>query len=123
MASVWDAARTLLAMAGTEAAAREAALDLAARCRQSREWAEAAFWLAAADAVAWECNPQPMIAPRLPVEAADVSRMRRRLARRGLALPMHRSTVLRFQRELRELRDHHRARETPHPGPERTHDE
>jgi hypothetical protein len=108
MATVWDAARALLATAGTEQAATAAALELAALCRQSREFAEADFWLAAADAVAWECNPQPLIAPQLRADKEQARRARHRAARRGLELPKHRSTVLRFRHDLRELWERYR---------------
>jgi hypothetical protein len=109
MATVWDAARALLATAGTEEAAKAAALELAALCRRSREFAEAEFWRAAADAVAWECNPQPLIAPRLDDVSHRSARNRRSNPRRQIELPKHRSTVLRFRRELRELWDRYRA--------------
>lgn len=105
MATVWDAARALLATAGTEQAATAAALELAALCRQFREFAEADFWLAAADAIAWECNPQPLIAPQLRADKRQATHDRHRAARRGLELPKHRSTVLRFRRDLQKLRD------------------
>lgn len=108
MASVWDAARTLLATSGTEEAATAAALELAALCRQSREFAEAEFWLAAADAVAWECNPQPLIAPQLRGDKGAAAMARHRQPQTGLKLPKHRSTVLRFRRELRELSQRYR---------------
>ena len=113
MATVWDAARTLLATSGTEEAATATALELAALCRQSREFAEAEFWLAAADAVAWECNPQPLIAPQLHGDRTAPAATRGRAARTGLDLPKHRSTVLRFRRELRELWDRYRPPESP----------
>lgn len=105
MATVWDAARALLATAGTEEAATAAALELAHLCRRSREFAEAAFWRAAADAVAWECNPQPLIAPRFEADARRPRGHRRSDARPPLDLPKHRATVLRFRRDLRELWD------------------
>jgi len=108
MAIVWDAARALLATAGTEQAAMVAALELAALCRQSREFAEADFWLAAADAIAWECNPQPLIAPQLRADKPQTKRSGHRAARRGMEVPRHRSTVLRFRRDLRELWDRYR---------------
>ena len=105
MATVWDAARALLATAGTEEAATAAALELAALCRRSREFAEAQFWRAAADAVAWECNPQPLIAPQLDDVSHQPARNRRSNLRRQIEIPKHRSTVLRFRRDLRELWD------------------
>lgn len=117
MATVWDAARTLLATSGTEEAATAAALELAALCRQSRDFAEAEFWLAAADAVAWECNPQPLIAPQLRGDRTAPLTSRHGQARAGLELPKHRSTVLRFRRELRELWERYRP---PEPGPQKT---
>ncbi len=113
MATVWDAARALLATAGTEEAATAAALELAALCLRAREFAEAEFWRAAADAVAWECNPQPLIAPRLGADSEGPARIRRLDARRRLNLPRHRSTVLRFRRDLRELWDRYRAPDAP----------
>jgi hypothetical protein len=113
MATVWDAARALLATAGTEEAATAAALELATLCRRSREFAEAEFWQGAADAVAWECNPQPLIAPRLGADTERLTRSRRRGARRHLELPNHRSTVLRFRRDLRELWERYRPPDAP----------
>ena len=94
-------------------AATTAALELAALCRQSREFAEAEFWLAAADAVAWECNPQPLIAPQFRVGRNAAEAGRHRTTRAGLELPRHRSTVLRFRRDLRELRDRYRPPHSP----------
>jgi hypothetical protein len=113
MATVWDAARALLATAGTEEAAMAAALELAALCRRAREFAEAEFWRAAADAVAWECNPQPLIAPQLGADTERNTRKRRSDARRRFDLPSHRSTVLRFRRDLRELWDRYRPADPP----------
>lgn len=101
MATIWDAARALVATAGTEEAATAAALELAAFCRTSRESDEAEFWLTVADAVAWECNPQPLIAPNMGDDRRKSAPSRRMRGR--LDLPKHRSTVLRFQRDLREL--------------------
>ena len=113
MATVWDAARALLATAGTEEVATAAALELAALCSRSREFAEAEFWRATAAAVAWECNPQPLIAPRLGSDAVGPTRGVRSGARRRLELPKHRSTVLRFRRDLRELRERYRSPDAP----------
>ena len=113
MATVWDAARALLATSGTEEAATTAALELAALCRQSREFAEAEFWLAAADAVAWECNPQPLIAPQFRAGRNAAEAGRHRTTRTRLELPKHRSTVLRFRRDLRELRQRYRPPHSP----------
>jgi hypothetical protein len=108
MASIWDAAKTLLAMAGGDAAAVAAAHDVAAECARSRRHAEAAFWRAVADAVIWEANPQPLIAPDLgpshsragPRGASPEGRSSRE---RSLELPQHRGNVLRFRRDLREI--------------------
>jgi len=107
MATVWDAARALLATTGTEEAAAAAARELELFCRQSREFDEAAFWLAVADAVAWECNPQPFIAPALDRTAAGTA-LARHAPRAGMELPKHRSTVLKFRRDLRELWERYR---------------
>lgn len=107
MATVWDAARALLATTGTEAAAIAAARELEIFCRQSNEFDEAEFWLAVADAVTWECNPQPLIAPTLGVRTRKAA-VSGRSARRGIELPTNRSTVLRFRRDLRELWERYR---------------
>lgn len=109
MATVWDAARALLATTGTEEAAIAAAHELELFCRQSKEFDEAAFWLAVADAVALECNPQPLIAPALGRGAAKAGPARH-AARGGMELPKHRSTVLRFRRDLRELWERYRPK-------------
>lgn len=107
MASVWDAAKTLLAMAGSEDSALAGARELAAECARAGRPAEAAFWRAVADAVAFEANPQPLIAPHLgerpPAGPQHGSREHRWGRNRALDLPQHRSTVLRFRRDLREL--------------------
>ena len=103
MATIWDAAKALVATAGTEEAATAAALELAAFCRKSREFDEAAFWQAVADAVAWECNPQPLIAPAIGRGKRMTAPSRHVAPRPDFELPKHRSTVLRFQNNLREL--------------------
>jgi hypothetical protein len=104
MASLWDAAKTLLAMAGSEDAARASARELAAECARTRRYAEAAFWHAVADAVVWEANPQPLIAPDLgPSRSQGGTREGRWSRERGLELPQHRANVLRFRRDLGEL--------------------
>lgn len=120
MATVWDAARALLATTGTEEAAIAAAREIEAFCRQSSETDEAAFWLAVADAVAWECNPQPLIAPVLERGPGRGPRSRRPV-RPGIELPMHRSTVLRFRRDLRELWERYRptSEQARHPKDDR----
>ena len=105
MATVWDAARALLAMTGAEEAAVAAARDLVAAFEAGNEKDEAAFWAAVIDAIAWETNPQPLIAPNL---GTTLPRGRSRFLSRGMDLPQHRSTVLRFQRDLRELLDRYR---------------
>jgi hypothetical protein len=104
MATVWDAARALLAMTGSEAAAVAAARDLAATFAAGHENDEAAFWTAVIDAIAWETNPQPLIAP----SPSKTPPGRSRFLKRGLELPQHRSNVLRFQRDLRELLERYR---------------
>lgn len=103
MPTVWDAARTLLATAGSEADAKTAALEMAASCRRSRAFAEAGFWDEVAVAIAYECNPQPMIAPDTGRDAGRPARHRHTTSARTLQLPRHRSTVLRFQKDLRDL--------------------
>lgn len=113
MATVWDAARALLATAGTEEAATAAALELAALCRRSREFAESEFWRAAVDAIAWECNPQPLIAPQLGAADQRPLRNRRSNPRRQIELPKHRSTILRFRNDLRELWDRYHLPDVP----------
>jgi hypothetical protein len=110
MATILDAAKALVATAGTEEDAAAAALELAAFCRKSHEVDEAAFWQAVAEALAWECNPQPLIAPDLGNEPHRPVRARPPASRRGLELPARRSTILRFQRDLRELWKRYRAR-------------
>ena len=110
MASIWDAAKALVATAGTEEAATAAALELAAFCRKSREFDEAEFWQAVADAVAWESNPQPLIAPDIGGDQRRAARSRHPKWRHGFVLPGHRSTVLRFQSDLRELWRRYRPR-------------
>ncbi len=110
MATVWDAARALLATTGTENAATAAARELELFCCQSREFDEAAFWLAVADAIAWECNPQPLIAPMLGGSAAAKGSLPRNAARGGMESPQHRSRVLTFRRDLREHWERYRAK-------------
>src|SRR5687768_1849368 len=100
MATVWDAARALLAMTGSEAAAVAAARDLLATFETENEKEEAAFWASVIDAIAWETNPQPLIAPNL---GKTPLKGRSRFLHRGMDLPQHRSNVLRFQRDLHEL--------------------
>jgi hypothetical protein len=107
MATIWDAARALLAMMGSEEAAVAAARDLIATFEAGGEKDEAAFWSLVIDAVAWEANPQPLIAPILgkaPLKG------RSRFLNRGMDLPQHRTNVLRFQRDLRELLERYRAK-------------
>lgn len=103
MASVSDAAKALIATAGSEEAATAAAHELAAYCTESGELAEAAFWRAVADTVVWECNPQPLIAPDIGGDQRKSPPARRAGQRASLALPTHRSTVLGFKRDIRDL--------------------
>ena len=107
MASVWDAAKTLLAMAGGEDAALTASRELAAACARSGRFAEAALWRGVADSVIIEANPQPLIAPYLPPRPAGRTPESRWRQDQAMELPQHRSIVLRFRRDLRELWDRH----------------
>jgi len=119
MATIWDAAKALLAMTGSEEAAVAAARDLIAAFNAGNEKEEAAFWTSVIDAIAWETNPQPLIAPilgRPPLKG------RSRFLNRGMDLPQHRSNVLRFQHDLRELLDRHRP-EGESPGADKKKDE
>ena len=102
MATVWDAAKALLALAGTEDTATTAARELAVTSECAGDHEEAAFWRGVVDAIAWESNPQPLIAPDLTSDRLRSGELRWPRDRR-LELPKHRSTVLRFQRDLREL--------------------
>ena len=102
MATVWDAARVLLTLAGAEEGAMLAARELVTACDRAGEHEEAAFWRGVVDAITWESNPQPLIAPDLRPDRPSSGEPRWPRDRR-LELPKHRSTVLRFQRDLREL--------------------
>jgi hypothetical protein len=108
MASVWDAAETLLAMAGGEVAALAAARELAVDCARAGRHAEARFWRLVADAITLETNPQPLIAPDLG-PARGGAREGRPTRHRPMALPKHRANVLRFRRDLRELWERYAA--------------
>ena len=111
MTTVWDAAKALQAIAGAGDPALAAAHDFAAICTRHGERDEANFWLAVADAIAWEINPQPLIAPEIGPDRKKRSASNPRWPQhRRLNLPERRSNALRFRRDLRELWERYRSK-------------
>jgi len=132
MSSLWDAAETLIAMAGDADAAVAAARGMAEDCVRARRPREAAYWQHVASAVACLANPQPLIAPETPPAPGSVVRQisagtrRAREARKPGAgsvvhlafaakLPVKRASLLRLRKQLRRVWARHRGAGKPTP--------
>lgn len=137
MSSLWDAAETLIVMAGDAEAAIAAARGMAEDCVHARRPREAAYWRQVAWAVTWLANPQPLIAPETPPAPGSVvrplasgtgGRRARQPKERGAGavvhrldfaakLPVRRASLRRLRKKLREAWErHHRAPKPTRPA-------
>jgi hypothetical protein len=126
MSGIWDAADTLIAMAGDTEAATALAREMAEDCAAAKRRRESEYWLDVAWALSWMANPQPLIAPEAPpVPGAVVSPFAERQTRRQMSatrggavvhrldfaakLPTKRASVPGLKRRLREAFERHQT--------------
>ncbi len=127
MSGIWDAAETLIAVAGDTEAATALARELSEDCAAAKRRRESNYWRNVAWALAWIANPQPLIAPdpppapgavvapiagrtrRAPVSVTRTSAVVHRLDF-AAKLPAKRASIAGMKRRLREAFERHQAK-------------
>jgi len=128
MPGIWEAADTLIAMAGDTYGATALARELAEDCAAAKRRRESDHWRSVAWAISWLANPQPLIAPEaLPAPGAVVAPIAERPSRRvpvasartgavvhrlsfAAKLPTKRASIADIKRRLRETFERHQAK-------------